>query len=98
MDRPIYRSQWSPARWRLGVKIGAAGAAIFVVISLAVKLTAARVFFVEPDGRSAERRRIKVGRRTSEPLEILSCLVAGERVITSDCTGFNKVDRIVLKH
>jgi multidrug efflux pump subunit AcrA (membrane-fusion protein) len=98
MDRSIYRSQWSPARWRLGVKIRAAGGAIFVVISLAVKLTAGWVFLVEPDGRSAERRRIKVGRRTSEPLEILSGLIAGERVITSDYTGFNKVDRIVLTH
>jgi HlyD family secretion protein len=53
------------------------------------------VFVVEPNGRSAERRRIRVGRRTSEQLEILRGLVVGERVITSDYTGLDKVDRVV---
>jgi HlyD family secretion protein len=56
------------------------------------------IFVVGPDGRSAERRRIKVGRRTSEQLEVLSGLRIGERVITSDYTGFDKVDRLVLTH
>jgi HlyD family secretion protein len=54
------------------------------------------VFVVASDGRSAERRRIKAGRRTSEQLEILSGLKIGEQVITSDYTGLDKVDRIVL--
>jgi len=31
-------------------------------------------------------------------VEILSGLRVGERVITSDYTGFDKVDRIVLTH
>ena len=56
------------------------------------------VFVVALDGRSAERRRIKVGRRTSEQLEVLSGLATGERVITSDYTGLDRVDRIVLTH
>jgi HlyD family secretion protein len=56
------------------------------------------VFVVASDGRSAERRRIKVGRRTSEQLEVLSGLATGERVITSDYTGLDRVDRIVLTH
>ena len=56
------------------------------------------IFVVDPDGRSAERRRIKVGRRTSEQLEVLSGLRVGQHVITSDYTGFDKVDRIVLTH
>jgi len=54
------------------------------------------VFVVASDGRSAERRRTKVGRRTSEQLEILSGLAAGERVITSDYAGLDRVDRVVL--
>ncbi len=54
------------------------------------------VFVVGSDGRSSERRRIKVGRRTSEQLEILSGLKVGEQVITSDYTGLDKVDRVVL--
>ena len=56
------------------------------------------VFVVALDARSAERRRIKVGRRTSEQLEVLSGLATGERVITSDYTGLDRVDRIVLTH
>ena len=55
------------------------------------------IFVTTPDGRSAERRRIKVGRRTSEQLEVVGGLGAGERVITSDYTGFDKVDRIVFE-
>ncbi len=54
------------------------------------------VFVVSAGGRSAERRRIKVGRRTSEQLEIEGGLAAGERVITSDYIGFDRVDRMVL--
>jgi HlyD family secretion protein len=56
------------------------------------------VFVVASDGRSAERRRIKVGRRTSEQLEVLSGLATGERAITSDYTGLERADRIVLTH
>jgi HlyD family secretion protein len=54
------------------------------------------VFVVGSDGRSAERRQIKAGRRTNEQLEILSGLKVGEQVITSDYTGLDKVDRVVL--
>lgn len=54
------------------------------------------VFVVARDGKSAERRRIKLGRRTFEQLEIVSGLAPGDRVITSDYTGLDRVDRIVL--
>jgi HlyD family secretion protein len=53
-------------------------------------------FVASPDGRSADRRRIKLGRRTSEQVEIKDGLAAGERVITSDYTGFDRVDRLIL--
>jgi len=53
-------------------------------------------FVVAADGRSAERRRLKVGRRNSEQLEIAGGLAAGERVITSDYTGLDQSDRLVL--
>ena len=55
------------------------------------------VFVVARDGNSAERRHIKVGRRTFEQLEVVSGLAAGERVITSDYTGLDRVDRIILE-
>ncbi len=54
-------------------------------------------FVLTPDGRHADRRRIKIGRRNSDQVEILSGLEAGERVITSDYQGFDKIDRIDLK-
>ena len=56
------------------------------------------VFVVASDGRSAQRRRIKVGRRTSDQLEILSGLTAGDRVLTSDYTGLDRVERIDLEN
>lgn len=54
------------------------------------------VFVISKDGSSAERRQIKVGRRTMEQLEILGGLATGERVVTSDYTGFDRIDRVVL--
>jgi HlyD family secretion protein len=56
------------------------------------------IFVLRPGSDSAERRRIKVGRRTSEQVEILAGLRPGERVITSDYTGLEKADRIALTH
>jgi HlyD family secretion protein len=54
-------------------------------------------FVLRPDGHSAQRRLIKVGRRNAEQVEILGGLAAGERVITSDYTGLERIDRIDLK-
>jgi HlyD family secretion protein len=55
------------------------------------------VFVVDKGGRRATRRRIKVGRRSSEQVEILSGLQPGERVVTSDYEGYEKLDRIDFK-
>jgi HlyD family secretion protein len=54
-------------------------------------------FVLQPDGHSAQRRRIKVGRRNAEQVEILAGLAADERVIISDYTGLERIDRIDLK-
>lgn len=54
------------------------------------------VFVVSKDAGSAERRQIKVGRRTTEQLEILSGLATAERVVTSDYTSLDRADRLVL--
>ena len=56
------------------------------------------IFVLGPGSDTAERRRIKVGRRTSEQVEVLAGLRPGERVITSDYAGLEKADRIVLTH
>jgi HlyD family secretion protein len=55
-------------------------------------------FVMDADGHAAERRSIKVDRRNSEQLEIVSGLRVGEAVITSDYSGLDKADRIVLTH
>ena len=52
--------------------------------------------FVLREESSADRRRIKVGRRNAEQVEIASGLKAGERVIISDYTGCERIDRIVM--
>jgi HlyD family secretion protein len=54
------------------------------------------VMVAAANGTHADRRRIHLGRRSADQVEVLSGLKAGERVITSDYTGFEKVDRVVL--
>jgi HlyD family secretion protein len=56
------------------------------------------IFVLDARSESAHRRRIKAGRRNGDQVEVLGGLQAGERVITSDYTGFDKADRIVLTH
>ena len=51
---------------------------------------------LDASGRRADKRRIKLGRRSAEQVEVLQGLRPGERVITSDYTGFDKVERLIL--
>jgi HlyD family secretion protein len=53
-------------------------------------------FVLSPDGRHADRRSIKIGRRNSDQVEILSGLRPGDRVITSSYQGWDKLQRIDL--
>ena len=52
------------------------------------------VFVLSPSGRSAERRKIRIGRRNNSQLEVASGLAAGERVIVSTYSGFGKAERL----
>jgi HlyD family secretion protein len=54
------------------------------------------VFVVAPDGRSAVRRQVRLGRRNADHIEVLEGLEPGERVITSPYTGFAERDRLSL--
>jgi HlyD family secretion protein len=54
------------------------------------------VFVVSADGAKAVRRQVRLGRRNAEAVEVLSGLVAGDHVITSDYTGLDRIDRINL--
>ena len=54
------------------------------------------VFVVAPDGRSAVKRPVRLGRRNATSIEVLDGLDPGERVITSPYTGFADKDRLDL--
>jgi HlyD family secretion protein len=51
-------------------------------------------FVLAPDGRSAERRKIRVGRRNNSQVEVASGVAPGERVIVSTYAGFGKAERL----
>lgn len=54
------------------------------------------VFVVSPDGRSAVKRNVRLGRRNTDNIEVLEGLDPGERVITSPYTGFADKTRLDL--
>lgn len=54
------------------------------------------IFVVAPDGRSAQKRPVRLGRRNGEFVEVLEGLDAGERVLTSPYTGFTDKTRLDL--
>ncbi len=47
-------------------------------------------FVLDPDGRHARRRAVKVGRRNPEEAEIISGLAAGDRIVTSTTAAYDK--------
>jgi len=52
------------------------------------------VFVLAPDGRSASRRNVRLGRRNPQYVEVLDGLKPGERVIVSSYQAFEKMDRV----
>src|SRR3954447_6063533 len=55
------------------------------------------VFVVSPDGGSAVKRNVRLGRRNADYIEVLDGLQPGEKVITSPYTGFADKDRLDLQ-
>ena len=56
------------------------------------------IFVLARDGQSAARRRIELGRRNAEQLEVLAGLSPDERVVISDYRGLEHLDGIELTH
>ncbi len=54
------------------------------------------VFVVAGNGKRAEKRPVRLGRRNAEYIEVIGGLAPGERVITSAYTGFADKDRLKL--
>lgn len=52
------------------------------------------VFVVTPDGKSAIRRNVRLGRRNPEFVEVVEGLKPGEKVIVSGYEAFLKMDRV----
>jgi HlyD family secretion protein len=55
------------------------------------------VFVVSPAGTQAVRRNVRLGRRSSEQIEIIDGLTAGEVIITSPYTSYLDKDRLQLR-
>jgi HlyD family secretion protein len=56
------------------------------------------VFVLDPDGHAARRRTIRIGRRNAEQVEVEAHLNPGDRVIVSDYSGLERIDRIDLEN
>jgi multidrug efflux pump subunit AcrA (membrane-fusion protein) len=56
----------------------------------------ARLFRLSPDGRSAERVAVKLGRGSADAVEILSGLKPGDRVILSEMSRWDAANRVRL--
>ncbi len=52
------------------------------------------VFVLSSDGRSAERRTIRIGRRNTSQVQVASGLAPGERVIISSYAAFGDAERL----
>jgi HlyD family secretion protein len=58
--------------------------------------TSASLFKLDPDGSGAERTPVQLGRSSVENVEVVSGLREGDRVILSELSQLNEVDRIRL--
>lgn len=56
------------------------------------------LFKLDPGGRTATRRKVHVGRASFNAIEVLSGLSAGDRVVLSDTSNFDKFDRITISN
>lgn len=55
------------------------------------------IFVVSPDGKTAERRDVRLGRRNADSIEVLEGLQPGERVLTSPYTGLTDKARLTIE-
>jgi HlyD family secretion protein len=55
------------------------------------------VYLVDPSGKFAVKRTIKLGRQNTQEYEVLEGLQPGEKVLTSSYESFGDIDRLVIK-
>jgi multidrug efflux pump subunit AcrA (membrane-fusion protein) len=56
------------------------------------------MFKIDPDGKTATRVNVELGRSSVTTMEIIRGLKEGDSVILSDMTRYDNVDRIRLEH
>ncbi len=56
------------------------------------------VYVIAPDGKSASRREITIGRQNPRYYEVTAGLEAGERIITSSYAGYGDADKIIISN
>jgi HlyD family secretion protein len=54
------------------------------------------IFVVSPDGDTAIKRPVQLGRRNTNYIEVVDGLEAGEKVITSPYSGFRDMDLLLV--
>ena len=79
------------------LSLGADGTAVILASGAFLEASGGDfVFVLDSNGSSAHKRRVKLGRRNVEQVEVLDGLQPGDKVITSDYSTYDKIDRIDL--
>ncbi|QOL26224.1 efflux RND transporter periplasmic adaptor subunit [Thalassotalea sp. LPB0316] len=54
------------------------------------------IFVVSPDGKTAVKRSVKLGRKNNQYIEVIEGLEANEKIITSPYSSFKSMDTLIL--
>lgn len=104
MRRPVLRwrvSEPASPAWRVGqamdlrIELGGASNVLMLPNGPFYQDSGGNwVFVLTPDGRSAIKRTVRLGRRNPQFVEIVDGLSANEKVIVSGYEAFQKMDRV----
>lgn len=85
--------------YQIDLQLGAPSECVMVPRGTFFQASGGRwAYVVAPDGKSATRRPIKIGRQNPRYYEVLEGLSPGERIITSSYANFGDADKIILKN
>lgn len=80
---------------RLEVRLGASSESVLIPKGGFFQDTGGRwIFVLDPDGKSAHRREVRIGRQNPEYYEVIEGLAPGERVVLDGYAGLGKCDEL----
>ena len=80
---------------RLEVRLGASRESVLVPRGAFFQSTGGSwIFVLDPDGKGAHRREVRIGRQNPEYYEVLEGLAPGERVVLDGYEGLGKCDEL----